>query len=244
MKRLTLALLAVCAAGVGSATVVFSDGFETGDFRKWTLTGTGAAPTIVTDRVRSGGFAAHRGTVAGQRYQADFDPLGQPIVRLSAWVFDPGLVDGARQFLELRALDATGALHQLWAIGVHNSVTAPGTWDRTRYQGRIAFSLPGVTAPGWFNLTSPRLTTATAGWTHFQIEVDPTHSRFLVDGVLNAEHPRISDHPITRVVLNTGLSSSGYETWIDDVSVEAVPEPASLLVLGAGALALLRRRKR
>lgn len=36
----------------------------------------------------------------------------------------------------------------------------------------------------------------------------------------------------------------GGQFFVDDVSVEAVPEPASLAVLGLGALALLRRRRR
>lgn len=33
-------------------------------------------------------------------------------------------------------------------------------------------------------------------------------------------------------------------SWIDDISLEPVPEPASLAALGIGALALLRRRRR
>lgn len=39
-------------------------------------------------------------------------------------------------------------------------------------------------------------------------------------------------------------SKDGSAGSIDNVSVEAVPEPVSMLVLGTGALALLRRRRR
>jgi hypothetical protein len=39
------------------------------------------------------------------------------------------------------------------------------------------------------------------------------------------------------------VSDFGKTTHLDNVSVEAVPEPISMLTLGAGALALLRRRR-
>ena len=39
------------------------------------------------------------------------------------------------------------------------------------------------------------------------------------------------------------ISDYGNTTHLDNVSVEAVPEPISMLTLGAGALALLRRRR-
>jgi len=45
-------------------------------------------------------------------------------------------------------------------------------------------------------------------------------------------------------VLDSGLSSSGIDLWVDDIQVTAVPEPATLLALGAGAGALLLRRRR
>lgn len=130
----------------------------------------------------------------------------------------------------------------LWAIGVHNSVKVPpytgGSFAGTRLQARV------MGAPEWFNLTALRATAETARWRRFQIEVTPTHSRFFVDGVLDTEVARYGTGAVNQIRLNSGFSSTNYETWIDDVSVEAVPEPASLLVLGAGALALLRRRKR
>lgn len=240
MKRLTFALLAACAAGVGSATIVFSDGFETGNFNKWTEVAGATLPTISSDpaRVRTGQYSAHVSGVvpSAGRYRADFDSLGQPIVRLSAWHYESmGPAGTGRQFLALNSFHAA-TLRGLWAIGTHNSVLAPGVHDPTRYQARIV----GAGAPEWFNLTTPRV----AGWRHFQIEVTPTHSRFFVDGVLGAETARFGTLAVNRVWLNSGLSAANNPAWVDDVTVEAVPEPASLLVLGAGALALLRRRKR
>lgn len=46
--------------------------------------------------------------------------------------------------------------------------------------------------------------------------------------------------------MRTDFTGAGWggEFWIDDVSVEAVPEPASLAALSLGALALLRRRRK
>jgi hypothetical protein len=43
---------------------------------------------------------------------------------------------------------------------------------------------------------------------------------------------------------DTELAASGNDFAIDDIKVQAVPEPASFAALGAGALALLRRRRK
>jgi len=45
-------------------------------------------------------------------------------------------------------------------------------------------------------------------------------------------------------ILDTNQIAHGNDFGIDDISVEAVPEPATMAVLGLGAAALLRRRRK
>jgi hypothetical protein len=47
-----------------------------------------------------------------------------------------------------------------------------------------------------------------------------------------------------RLVVNVDTDANSEELWIDDVSFVGVPEPASLALVGAGSLLMLRRRKR
>ncbi|MCC7436100.1 MAG: PEP-CTERM sorting domain-containing protein [Methanoregulaceae archaeon] len=109
-----------------------------------------------------------------------------------------------------------GWLHQALRTDLNN----PGGYDLWLDKGNFADRLY-VGHLG--DTTSP-----TAGWTSFFDEfVAPTNA---------AEYTRFSFAPIAS-------GSWGTYPGLDDVSLTAVPEPASLLVIGIGAAALIRRRR-
>ncbi|MCX7799568.1 MAG: PEP-CTERM sorting domain-containing protein [Fimbriimonadales bacterium] len=239
--------LAALACGA-NAVVLFEDGFETGDFSKWDLTLNASGPdgmTIVTSPVNSGSYAAKLlGLSSGSpkrlgKVLSHEDP--NATFRLSFYFYDDkgASLGGGRHYLELRAYSGNGfegTLLNLWAIGKYNTVTS-GTYNGRKYQARVAFG--GV---GWINLSSAP--DRSVGWHLMEMEITPTLARFYVDGVLGAEVSRGAAGVVDSLVMGSGLSSANIDAWIDDVRVTAVPEPATLVALGAGAAGLLLRRRR
>lgn len=235
-------------AGAANAFVLFEDGFETGDLSKWDLTLNAGGPVgqqIVTDIVHSGTYAVKligvgSGSPTRPAKRLSYESA-DATVRLSFWMYDDKgtSLSGGRHYLELRAYSGdpfVGTLQNLWAIGKYNSVTS-GTYNGRKYQARVAFG--GV---GWINLSDAP--GRSVGWHLMEMEITPTLARFYVDGVLGAEVSRGSAGIVDSLVLDSGLSSSGIDLWVDDIQVTAVPEPATLLALGTGAAALFLRRRR
>lgn len=238
----------LCLAGAANAVVLFEDGFESGDFSKWDTTLNASGPIgqqIVTDIVKSGTYAAKLiGVSSGSptrlgKVLSYEDP--NATFRLSFWMYDDkgSSLGGGRHYLELRSYSGegfVGTLQNLWAIGKYNTVTS-GSYNGRKYQARVAIG--GV---GWINLSDAP--DRSVGWHLMEMEITPSLARFYVDGVLGAEVPRGAAGIVDSLVLDSGLSSSGIDLWVDDIQVTAVPEPATLLALGTGAGALLLRRRR
>ncbi|MBI4578207.1 MAG: PEP-CTERM sorting domain-containing protein [Planctomycetes bacterium] len=92
------------------------------------------------------------------------------------------------------------------------------------------------------------------GWTHLAIDVDAMglggQIRFFIDGTQVGTSYRAGANggagglsPVALRWVRLGNNSKSYENfWYDDVNV--TPEPASLLLLGLGGIALLRRNRR
>lgn len=159
------------------------------------------------------------------------------------WMNVPAVNSNARQYSEIRSYagDAcnAGALEDLFAIGMSNAIVGASF-----FQARAAFSGVSPSTSGWINLTVSR----TAGWHRFGIEfVSGNVVNFYVDGVLGGSITDTSGGvaSLDCFLIGSGLTSNPatpQNAYYDDVKIEVTPEPASLVLLGLGAAALLRRR--
>ncbi|MBX3111057.1 MAG: PEP-CTERM sorting domain-containing protein [Fimbriimonadaceae bacterium] len=126
------------------------------------------------------------------------------------------------------------------AIGLRETNTTAAIGENGGTSGSIEWvsndSLSGTGGPGGGTLI-------TAGsWFHYAIDLaaPPVVKGFTGNGVLESTTGK-------GVLENFGIKPVGgdagpYEVYFDNIRQEAVPEPATLVVLGLGALALRRRR--
>ncbi len=221
--RRAMIVLALSAASA-SGSVVFQDGFETADFSRWPFdveSGFALYAAGHTGSYSAYTLSAGDPTFGVVRRAASFAPI--PVdqrITFSYWFYDElGESVLGRQFCEIRSYTGesygSGALDQLFAIGIYNQVTLPGeTVDRSYYQGRVTF---GAIA-GWFNLSGAAQ--RSVGWHEFKVVVDGGAAEFYVDGTLGRTITGAVVATIDTVVLGSGLSSSGHAGYYDDFRVE------------------------
>ena len=133
-----------------------------------------------------------------------------------------------REYIELRGYSgagyADGELEQLMAMGSTTS------GDTASYQVRT------LNGDNWETTGIAK----SLEWVEMKAIIKATTVEYYVDGVLGAE----SAHNGTGfdcLVIGSGLSSN-IDVSFDDLSVQVIPEPASLALLAFGGLALIRRR--
>lgn len=168
-------------------------------------------------------------------------------VKFEFWMYDqnPKASNAgmARNFSELRAYAGDGVpnyggsgIQGVIAMGLYNAPVSAANFHARVYYG-------GVNS--WYNLNTPR----TAGWHKLTSLIGSSYVQFYVDDVLDTTVPINPGkiYAFDGVVLGSGLTSGGYDTVFDDLSVSVgvsvVPEPLPVLLLAAGAV-LLRRRAR
>lgn len=244
MKKI---LVIACAASVVSAhgVTLFEDGFETGDFSKWTAAAGTGTTTVQNTTVHSGTWAAQvSGAVGSGRYgNLSRAELAGETIEFSFWMKLGAASGNNRHYNEIRSYAGnsygSGALEQLYAIGTWNAATV-NAYTSTKWQARLAFG----TGAGWYTLTDGPL--RNTDWNKFTIKLSPTTVEFYVNDILGlAAMDRGNTGSIDSVVLGSRVSTTGaIDSFHDDVIVTAVPEPASIAALALGAAALLRKRRR
>lgn len=269
MRKVGFIVGALAIVGSANAVVVFSDGFESGDFSNW----TGDASTVEQEFPNVQGAVVHTGNFAAEMQATDGPDTGtgttgvngkyktvspiaaNQVVTLTFWMKLAAANGNNRHWMELRSTTTgayTGSLDQLIAAGAYNGVTnvidgagnISTASSASKWQMRLALGA-GYANSGWFQLN--QAANRTTNWTKFEIVVMTTGVQVYVDGVAGLATP-VSRGGATwtadNVILGSRLTSSGVLGYFDDVSLTAVPEPGTWAALGIGALALARKRRR
>jgi hypothetical protein len=258
MKKLSfllfLCFIVLCLlffSGPASATIVLNEPFNYADNAAlnaaWNAFSTN--PTYTLDTAFGNAqpsyslpnLAANNSNRLARNLGADYNGSDAQPMEFSFDIYLPSngataLWGNARQYVELRGYSGnvygSGTLENVVAIGLNNAST--DAQSNRYFQGRVT---------NWYTLDafSSTGTYRTTGWHTLMAQIKSSTIDFYFDGTLAETISRPNSNGFDCVALGSGLTSGGWGFWADNVRVETVPEPATLLVLGIGSLILRRR---
>lgn len=243
--------IAICAAlcVVSLAWADFADDFESyADTAAMQAVWTGTIGTLDTVQGNPGQSIYHPGSTSNiASIPAVTVAAAAPVV----WEFD--LYDDAagNKRIVSRLPDTGGGFLD---FGMYNDLVNPDDVGGAHVSG-YGMRIYGYGGEGW--RAFPGLPTTRAGWHHLKATIyadQIVFELFLSEGLSAGGNPmpatyatytspRANDGLTFNTVRFGGasnLSSAGGGAWMDNMNIQSIPEPASLLLLGA--LALLRRR--
>jgi hypothetical protein len=254
MKKKILLLLVLVVSASVSASVILNEPFNYADNPSLNAVWNGFSsnPDYTLDTTfgngepsymmpsPSGNFQGRLAYNLGGDYNGtDAQPLQFSIDMYLPETGASTLWNGSRHFVELRGYSGdaygSGGLENIIALGLNNA--SGDAFSNQFFQARIFLG------GDWYTLDANAGTPGrTVGWHTLAAKIKSTSIDFYVDGVLAETLARANGLGFDNVVLGSDLTANGNTVWVDNILVETVPEPATLLLLGAGGF-LLRRRK-
>lgn len=255
IKGQWFAPLVLCGAMACTAHGAFitNGNFETAsgnDFAAWTDTGSTAtdAPTPI-----SGSHSALLTQATSGKLVQDVNDPGSTLSRFTV-SFDVALVQpssGTRSFNMYLSHDPSG--DKMINLAIYNSDGDAGAGDVRVYGSNWDTILTdAVTFSSSQSSLSVNHVTITGDYTDLNNPVydvsvtdasDAVHTATGVDDFHQNRPPEAGHNSLAQVTFVTGFNEAGTWAVVDNVSVGAVPEPASLILMGLGAVCVIGRRR-
>jgi hypothetical protein len=240
-------LVVVCSAMVATAAqgaiiTLLSDDFEYADQAAFNANWTGTTTMWNNEQSTSPTHSVKALTTATRvirSYTESGTLTGSTDYVLIQFSFydSNGTASAYRQYAELCDSTAPSATGQLIGLGLNNNIASD------RYMVRILGVDTGSGASAYGKLDGAGVPTRSTGWHTLAAKVFDNSIEVYVDNVLSKTFAYAgTDRSYDAVRVGSNLTSTQV-AYFDDILVQRVPEPVSLVLLGLGSLLFVRRRR-